>query len=70
MASHYKPGDRIIYSLNPIKELKGTIRYLRDDSYEKEMRKKDSFHYYYYIDFDNGKFDTYVHALSIKRIEN
>lgn len=53
----YSPGEKVyvIY-----KKTKGTIRYLRNDSYEIVSRDLNPFHYYYYVDFDDGSFDTYV----------
>lgn len=37
----------------------GTINYLRDDSCEQNKRKTDPTHYYYFVDYDDGSFETY-----------
>lgn len=49
-------GDKI---LNIYTNKKGIIRRLRDDEYEKLQRKNDPTHYYYYVDYDDGSFETY-----------
>jgi hypothetical protein len=46
----------------------GTVRYLRNDTYEKSKRHSDSSHYYYNIDFDDGTFETYMHGMYLKPI--
>lgn len=46
----------------------GTVRYLRDDSHEKQMRKSDPNHYYYHVDFDDGSFETYIHGKYLEPI--
>lgn len=46
----------------------GTIKYLRDDSHEKQMRQSDPTHYYYHVDFDDGSFETYIHGMHLKPI--
>ena len=49
------PGNRFSY----MGKL-GTVKYLRDDDYEKSKRRTDSTHYYYSVDFDDGSFETYL----------
>lgn len=53
----YYPGDKIF---DICRKKKGIIRRLRDDTYEKSQIESDPTHYYYYIDYDDGTFDTYV----------
>ena len=39
----------------------GKIISIRDESYERQKRKNDPNHpFYYHIQFDDGSFDTYV----------
>jgi len=56
--------------LNTMINKQGTIKYLRNDTYEREQRKKDPTHYYYYIDYLDGSFDTYVGAWCLESIDN
>lgn len=58
----YNSGDRIF---NTEIRKTGTIKCLRDNSREKELRCKNSSHYYYFIDYDDGTFDTYVYGLNL-----
>jgi len=41
----------------------GTVRYLRDDTYEKVKRAQDPTHYYYHVDFDDNTFETYLNQM-------
>jgi len=54
--SNYKQGQRFV---NTYTNQIGTIRYLRDDEYEKNQRKSDPTHYCYFVDYDDGSFETY-----------
>lgn len=56
-AQVYSQGDKI-YDI--YKKKYGTIKYLRNDLYEKKMREIDNSHYNYFVDYDDGTFDTYV----------
>jgi hypothetical protein len=60
--SNYLPGHRFICKSN---NKNGTIRYLRNDSYEISSRKSNSNHYYYSVDFDDGTFETYIHGINL-----
>jgi hypothetical protein len=64
----FYPGDKIIYSPNPNIQISGVIKYLRDDSYERKMRETNKWHYYYSVDFDDGKKDTYVPGSCMRKI--
>ena len=46
----------------------GTIRYLRDDTYEKSLRQSDPSHYYFHVDFDDGSFETYIHGMYLQAV--
>lgn len=60
----FKLGDRIIYNPNCSNKGKiGTIKYLRDCTYERNMRSKNPYHYYYCVKFDDGTFDTYISGM-------
>ena len=63
----FNKGERVFDTL---KKQEGTINYLRNDSYEKELRKKDSTHFRYFIDYDDGSFDTYVSANFLYSLDN
>ena len=56
----FKPGSRFLYK-SAVGSKYGTVRYLRDDTYEKNMRATDCNHYYYHVDFDDGSFETYLY---------
>ncbi len=47
------------------RKLKGTIKYLRNDSHEQYKRKYDPTHFYYHIDYEDGSFDTYVSGMNL-----
>ena len=53
----YSTGEQI-YDI--YRKKKGIVKYLRDDSYEKSQRQNDPYHYYYFIEYCDGSFDTYV----------
>lgn len=53
----YSQGEKI-YDI--YKKKSGIIKHLRDDSREKSLRQTDPNHYYYFIEYDDGSFDTYV----------
>ena len=55
----YSQGEKI-YDFNRKKN--GTVKYLRDDSQEKSLRQLNSTHYYYFIEYDDNSFDTYVNG--------
>lgn len=38
----------------------GTVKALRNDSFEKMSRNTNPNHYYYHVDFDDGTFETYL----------
>lgn len=62
----FSPGDRIY--CEDYKKL-GKIISLRDDSYERKERIKDTTRqFYYHILFDDNSFDTYVPGSSIYKI--
>lgn len=53
----FAPGDRVVNDL----KRRGRIVRIRDDAYERGCRRKDPEHgYYYHVEYDDGKFDTYV----------
>ena len=54
--SNYNPGQRFI---NTRTNKTGTVRYLRNDDYEKNQRIYDHAHYYYHVDYDDRSFETY-----------
>ena len=58
----YSQGEQVF---DIYKNKKGTIKYLRDDSHEKDARKTNHTHYYYHVDFDDGSFDTYVNCFDL-----
>ena len=60
----YNKGDRVF---DKLKNMYCTINYLRDDSYEKEMRHKNPNHYYYYVIYDNGDFETYLSYIYLEK---
>ena len=60
--SNYKLGQRFINKLN---QKYGTIKYLRNDSYEKYKRENNSLHYYYYVEYDDGTFNTYENGANL-----
>lgn len=53
----YSIGEQI-YDI--YKKKSGIVKYLRNDSHEKSTRQYDPTHYYYFIEYDDGDFDTYV----------
>lgn len=63
--NNYKRGQRFI---NTCTNKAGTIRYLRDDEYEKNQRKSNPTHYYYNVDYDDGSFETYEYGKYLKPI--
>ena len=63
--SNYEEGQRFINTrTNKI----GTVRYLRDGIYEKNQRKSNPAHYYYYVDYDDASFETYEYGEYLKPI--
>ena len=58
------------YIYNKFIEKKGIVKYLRDDMYEKEQRKSNPNHFYYYIDYEDGSFDTYVNGANLNLDSN
>lgn len=61
----FDKDDRFINTLN---NKKGTICYLRDDSYEKSLRKINSNHFCYSVDYDDGTFETYENQKYMRNI--
>ena len=61
----FEPGQRFV---NTITNKTGTIRYLRNDEREKNLRLSDKSHYYYHVDYDDGSFETYEYQLNLKQI--
>ena len=60
----FNRGDRFQHINQGVKaNLWGTVRYLRDDEYEINARISDPSHYYYYVDFDDGTFETYLNQM-------
>lgn len=55
----YKPGQRFV---NTRTNKNGTIKYLRDDEYEKNKRISNPTHYYYHVYYDDGSFETYEYG--------
>ena len=47
----------------------GTVRYLRDDTHEKESRAHDPTHYYYHVDFDDDTFETYLSQMYMAEVQ-
>ncbi len=65
--SIFNVGDRI-YS-DDYKKI-GKIVAIRDDSYERRERLRDpKRQYYYHIQFDDGRFDTYIPGYSISKLQ-
>ncbi len=62
---NFKHGQRFYSKKN---NKFGTIKYLRDDYREKQMRQTDLTHYYYHVDFDDGSFETYIHGMYLQPI--
>lgn len=63
--SNYSQGQRFV---NTHTKKTGTIKYLRDDEYEKNQRKSNPAHYYYHVDYDDGSFETYEYGKYLKPI--
>ena len=61
----FEPGQRFV---NTITNKIGTIRYLRNDERERNLRLSDPSHYYYHVDYDDGSFETYEYQLNLKKI--
>jgi hypothetical protein len=47
---------------------KGTVRRLRDDSHEQKLRRSNPSYYQYSVDYDDGKYDTYVNQNYMKQL--
>lgn len=62
---NYERGQRFV---NTETNKTGTIRYLRNDEYEKNQRKSEPTHYYYHVDYDDGSFETYEYGGYLKPI--
>ena len=60
----FNDGDKFTNSNGQI----GTVKYLRNDSHEKMMRKRDSNHYYYHVEYDDDSFDTYYSEYFMQKI--
>lgn len=64
----FKIGDKIIYNPNgSIKGKSGTIKYIRDSTYERNMKSKNPSDYYYCVQFDDGTCNTYISSLFMKK---
>lgn len=62
----FEPGQRFI---NTRTNKTGTIRYLRNDERERNMRLSNPTHYYYNVDYDDGfGFETYEYGQNLKLI--
>jgi hypothetical protein len=60
--SNYIYGQRFYNKSN---QKYGTIKYLRDDCFEKYSRKINPLHYYYYVNYDDGTFNTYENGSNL-----
>jgi len=58
----FNPGLRFMNTLN---KKTGTIRYLRNDEYEKKYHQFNPTHYYYHVDYDDGSFETYENGKNL-----
>ena len=66
----FKIGDKIIYNPNGSPKGKvGIIKYIRDSTYERNMKSKNPLDYYYCVQFDDGTSNTYISGLFIKKYE-
>ena len=63
----YSRGEEI-YDI--YKKKNGIVKYLRDDSHEKSIRQYNPTHYYYYIEYCDCSFDTYVSITNFIPLEN
>lgn len=61
----FATGDKV-YDMH--KKARGTIKYLRNDEYERVQRSQNSSHYYYYVEYDDGSFNTYVAKQDLVKI--
>ena len=61
----FATGDKV-YDMH--KKAWGTIKYLRNDEYERVQRSQNSSHYYYYVEYDDGGFNTYVAKQDLVKI--
>lgn len=62
---NYSQGQRFVNTrTNQI----GTIKYLRNDEYEKNQRKSNPTHHYYHVDYDDGSFEKYEYGEYLKPI--
>ena len=48
---------------------KGTVNYFRNNEYEINKRKSDPSRYYYSVNYDDGKFESYLHQSDMINIE-
>lgn len=61
----FESGQRFI---NTRTNQTGTIKYLRNDERERNIRLLNNNHYYYHVDYDDGSFETYEYGLYLKNI--
>jgi hypothetical protein len=61
----FNEEDRIY---NKFLKKNGTIKYLRDSEYERNLRKNDSSHYRYFVEYDDKSFDTYVSSFELELV--
>jgi hypothetical protein len=61
----FEPGQRFI---NTRTNKTGTIKYLRNDERERNIRLSNPTHYYYNVDYDDGSFETYEYGQNLKLI--
>jgi hypothetical protein len=55
----FKEGTQIY---NICIKKKGVVKYLRDDERERNIRQKNPDHFYYFVSYEDGTFDTYVYG--------
>jgi hypothetical protein len=58
----FAKGNRVI---NTFSKKVGTIKYIRTDSYEQKNNHPYGY-YYYFIEYDNGSFETYESESNIE----
>ncbi len=63
----YNPGEKI---WDIWRKKSGIIRYLRNDEHEKNCRHHNPSHHYYFVDYDDGTFDTYVSGNDFKKFND
>jgi hypothetical protein len=59
----FSKGDKFVDMNGQV----GIVKYLRDDSHERKLRKGDPNHYYYYVEYDDS-FETYYSEYFMRKI--